>query len=121
MKLNQIEKMALKACLLSYNVKIEDDNSFFSDVGVFSRNFTGIGFTTDLHKCRHLKIDKPKERLWRDFYAFLNVSIGSGYIVYIENGYINAIEGVCYGDNSWPKEIVKIEAYLVQNAIIIDL
>lgn len=123
MKLNEIEKMALKACLSSYGVEIEDDDSFFSDISVSSRNFTGIGFTTDLYECRHLKIDKPKARLWVDFYAVLNISIISSYVLYIEDGYINAIEGVCYGDVDmfWPEKIVKIEGYLVKNGVIIDL
>lgn len=111
MRLNELEKTVLKKCLASFDVYIEDDDSFFADITVTERRFTGVGFFTDIETSEKLRIEaKNLPRVWGDFYATLNSNNDTGYLVFIEDEFINCIEGYTYGE-VWPKNIAKIEEF----------
>jgi hypothetical protein len=43
--------------------------------------------------------------------AWLNVSrVETGYIVYVDGGYLTAMEGYTYGED-WPAEVEQVELY----------
>ena len=111
MLLNDLEKMVLKKCLESFDVYIKEEKLFFSDIQITERRFTGVGFFTDIEESEKLRIEaKNPPRVWGDFYARLNSTDDTGYLVFIENGYINCIEGYTY-EEVWPENIHKIEEF----------
>ena len=48
---------------------------------------------------------------WGKIGARLNVAkIETGYLVYVDDGYLTAVEGYTYGDE-WPNQIDRMELY----------
>lgn len=109
MQLNTIEKEIIKCFLSGKGISVEDD--FFYNLKVKSRELSGVGFITDLEKSEQLKIGEENETYkFSDLEARINVSIETGYLIYVENGFLDAIEGYTYTDD-WPEEIYKIDIY----------
>jgi hypothetical protein len=116
-ELSEIERIVIKQFLASIGVSIESETDFFSDLSIRNREFTGVGFVTDLELSVKLQVSEKSESYkWSDLGAKLNSSIDTGYLVYVENGYVTAIEGYTYVED-WPCSIFKIETYakLVNN------
>jgi hypothetical protein len=113
MNLNKLEKMIIIQFLTRKDVSIQDENAFFSDLSIENREFTGVGFITELNQSEKLKIDVNGESYkWGDLGAKLNFSVDTGYLIYVENGYISAIEGYTYAED-WPENIEQIEIYTI--------
>ena len=108
MKLNKIEKAILER-FLNYEKLGRID---LDTIQAAKRSYTGVGFVTLLKKIDFLKIaDETKSFKWGRLGARLNnKKIDIGFIIYIEKGYIEAIEGYTY-DINWPSRITKIEFY----------
>ncbi len=111
MKLEQIEKSILQQ-FLNYQYYHLSNNINFESLSVKKRIFTGVGFLTYLNKNKSLKItDENKSFEWGNIGAKLNdKKIDVGFLIYVKNGFIDAIEGYTY-DIDWPKEITSIEFY----------
>ncbi len=112
MKLKSIE-IAIINCLLSdKDVGLIKNSVDFDQIKVVSRDFTGPGFLTELRSNQKLKLfsDGVSKR-WGKVGARLNSpGIETGYLLYIDNGYLTSIEGYTYGEN-WPDEIYEFEIY----------
>lgn len=111
MTLNDLEKKLIRQFLNRKAVMLRDEESFFSGLKVESREFTGVGFIVNLELSEQLKIDDGTETYkWGDLGAKLNSSLDTGYLFYVENGYLVCIEGYTYAEN-WPDRISDIEIY----------
>lgn len=111
MILNDLEKTLIKQFLERKAVSLQNEESFFSDLNVENREFTGVGFFSNLKKSEKLKVgDIRKSYKWGGLGAKLNSSIDTGYLFYVENGYLISIEGYTYAED-WPEIISEIEVY----------
>lgn len=111
--LNDIEKVIIKAFLLSKNISRDDDNSFFSDICARERDLTGVGFFTYFDQLEELKIGKDNETYtFSDLGAKINNSIETGYLVFVKDGFIDSIEGFTY-EEPWPKDVTHVEPYSI--------
>lgn len=114
LELNDIEKKILHRFLLMKQIGVNDENTFFSNLLLKSRELTGTGFISDLNKSELLKIDdEDVSYKWGKIGALLNSSVDSGYLLYIKNGYIVAIEGYTYADD-WPDFLSEVELYEIK-------
>jgi hypothetical protein len=113
MTLNELEKALIKNFLMHSGNFIEDDATFFSTISIKSREYTGVGFFTKFHQTEKLKINhEQKSSRLGNLGAKLNNAIDTGYLFYIENGYLELIEGYTY-DSDWPNEIHSIYVYSI--------
>ncbi len=111
MTLNNLEKAIIKQFLTEKGVSIADDDTFFSDLNVDCRDFSGVGFITNLNKSPKLNVGTSHDSYkWGNLGAKLNSSIDTGYLLYVENGCLNTIEGYTYTED-WPDDIFQIETY----------
>ncbi|WP_139159036.1 hypothetical protein [Vibrio sonorensis] len=109
MKLNSIEKALIKEFFYRKGITVGDD--FFSGLNVSNRELSVVGFLTDLERCSQLKMGEENETYkFGDLGAKINESIDTGYLVFVKNGFLDAIEGYTYTDD-WPEEISKIDIY----------
>lgn len=84
MRLNELEKGVIRQFLASKRINIEDEDAFFSDIKVESRDMTGVGFFTELVPSGKLKISqREKSTISCNFGALLNGSIHTGYLIFI--------------------------------------
>ena len=111
MILSDLEKTLIKKFVEKKFVSLQDEESFFSSLNVESRDFTGVGFSVNLKKSEKLKVgDTSESYIWGDLGAKLNSSLDTGYLFYVENGYLISIEGYTYAED-WPDSISEIEVY----------
>jgi len=111
MNLNNLEKILIKHFLEIKSTDLDINCCFFSDMNAVSRQFTNVGFFVNLKKSEKLKIGEFNESYkWGCLGARLNSSIDTGYLFYVENGYLTSIEGYTYAED-WPDSISKIEVY----------
>ena len=84
----------------------------FEAVNVVDRELSGLGFLAEFERSEELKLfDAEVSLRWGKVGARLNASkIETGYLVYVDDGYITAVEGYTYGDE-WPDEVEQIELY----------
>lgn len=79
-------------------------------INVVDRKYTGVGFFTQFAESDQLLIcanDHDRAHTSR-LILKLNNKVDSGYILYIESGYLKHIEGFSY-DYDWPVHINEIE------------
>ena len=81
-------------------------------VTVSDREFTGAGFLTEFARSRELKLFEDGVYLqWGKVGARLNAAkLETGYLVYIDDGYLTTVEGYTYGEE-WPGEVDQFELY----------
>jgi hypothetical protein len=84
----------------------------FEKAKVIERHFTGVGILTEFEPSEELKLFVDGVALrWGKVGARLNTSkVETGYVVYVDNGYLTTIEGYTYGDD-WPECIGSFELY----------
>ncbi len=111
LKLTDLEKTIVARFLRSKGVNLGDEMVFCDKLSVSKRDFSGVGFMTELNISEKLRIgDRSKSYKWGHLGAKLNNSIDTGYLLYIEGGYLNTIEGYTYAED-WPNQIYEIETY----------
>ncbi|WP_417431381.1 hypothetical protein [Kiloniella sp.] len=108
-KISEIEAAVLKFCVKMNVPNYENKTGLFDNVHVIDRIFNGTSFMTEFDRTEELKVGNDGDNyLISTLDAVLNNSIPSGYIAYIENGYITALEGFTY-DEEWPDNLQNIE------------
>lgn len=112
MKLTELEKAVIDKLLVDRKLSPTRSEIDLDAIEVSSRDFSGQGFLTELVPSEQLKIFGSDVSLrWGDVGARLNAAkVETGYVVYVDDGVINAVEGFTYGDD-WPTEIEAIELY----------
>lgn len=112
MKTTELETAVLRAMLADADLEKIRSTVNFDKVTVCDRELTGVGFLTELERSDELKLfDSGFSSRWGKIGARLNSSeIETGYLVYIDDGYVTTLEGYTYGDE-WPEHIDRIELY----------
>ena len=112
MKITEIEKTVIQKMLADRELKPIRSTVNFDAVKVSDRHFTGHGFMSDFEPSMEVKLFDNKVSLrWGKVGARLNASkLDTGYLIYIDNGYLVTVEGYTYGDR-WPDQIDQIEFY----------
>ncbi|MDY7093938.1 MAG: hypothetical protein SX243_13280 [Acidobacteriota bacterium] len=112
MKLTELEASVLGRMFADNELPPRRGELHAEAVDVVDREFTGVGFLTELRRSPELKLFKDGVSMrWGEVGARLNATkIETGYLVYVDNGYVTAIEGYTYGDE-WPAKVEQIEFY----------
>lgn len=112
MKPNSLEKTLIEKMLADPEVNPIKHTVNFDSVIVIERRFTGVGFFTDFQYSPETKLfDSSVSLRWGKVVARLNESkLETGYLVYVDDGYLTTIEGYTYGED-WPEQVEKIEWY----------
>lgn len=113
MVLTILEQAILSKFFEIEGFKIENVN--LEQIQVVERQFTGIGFISQLNP-KDLKIvNGSQDFIGGTVGAKLNGKIDAGFLVYVKNSYIDALEGYTYGED-WPEIIETFELYLMQKS-----
>lgn len=109
MKINELEISVLRQHFKNLGIKIKDN--ILETLKVEDRSFSGAGFMTDLMEDTNLRVFASHiSSADGEVGAILNSEVESGYLFYVEGGYLKSIEGYTYAQ-PWPEEISKIEVY----------
>lgn len=113
MRLNKLEKLLIQQFIKDEKIEIAKRIINLNLINISTRDLTGVGFFTQLENCDELKVFSTNHSFkWGKLGAKLNAEkIDTGYLIYIEKGYIDTIEGYTYGGDDWPEEIYEIEIY----------
>jgi hypothetical protein len=112
MAVNNLERAVIESFLADRSFELKKSTVNFDAVKISDREFTGVGFLTEFERSVELKLFEDKFSLrWGRVGARLNTSkLETGYLIYVDGGYLTTVEGYTYGDE-WPKEIEHIELY----------
>ncbi|HKY41321.1 MAG TPA: hypothetical protein VJN18_35555 [Polyangiaceae bacterium] len=112
MKATELEKLVIGNMLADHELKPVRSSVNFDAVLVSDRELTGVGFLTEFQRSEELKLFEADVSLrWGKIGARLNASkVETGYLVYVDDGYVTGVEGYTYGDE-WPDQIEQIELY----------
>ena len=111
MYLNKLEKQVIQRFLDDKCLDLIKRNINFDLININYREFTGGGFLTELKRCDELKVTHTTQSYrWGKVGAKLNSNFDTDYLIYVDNGYLDAIEGCSYG-KGWPDEVNQIEIY----------
>ncbi len=112
--LNDIEKTVIEEFLKTKNIEIEDKVGFFEDVKIKDKEMSPVGFHTFLEKSEKLRVsDLDKTYKWGSLGITINRAVETGYLIYVEQGYIDCIEGYTY-EEDWPVKISSIKPYCIE-------
>lgn len=114
MTLTELELSVLERMLADNEVAPRNRELHAGAVTVTDREFTGVGFLTELQQSPALKLFNDGVSMrWGKVGARLNAAkIETSYLVYVDDGYVTAIEGYTYGDE-WPAEVDEVELYML--------
>jgi hypothetical protein len=110
--LNQLEQAVLNRFFESEG--LEKGHCDMSQIRITDRDFTGAGFVTWLKPNQLIVENGPSSFTGGRIGARLNGNLEAGFVVYIKEGYIHALEGYTYGEE-WPEEIKSFDLYLVES------
>ena len=112
MKANELERAVIERMLADCEPRPVRSVVNFEAVTVSDREFTGVGFMTELERSEELRLfDAGLSLRWGNVGARLNASrLETSYLVYVDDGYVTTVEGYTYGDE-WPDEVERIELY----------
>jgi hypothetical protein len=112
MKLTELETSVLERMLAGNDIPPTRGGLRADAVVVVDREFTGVGFLTELQRSPELKLFEDGVSMrWGKVGARLNATkIETGYLVYVDDGYVTSIEGYTYGDE-WPTNVEEAEFY----------
>lgn len=112
MKTTEIEKAVIRMMLGARELRPVRHTVHFDKVTASDRELTGTGFLTEFERSEELKLfDDGVSLRWGGSGARLNASkLETGYLVYVDDGYVTAVEGYTYGEG-WPDQVVQIEMY----------
>lgn len=112
MKANVLEHSVVNRMLADPGLQPLRRSVDSSSMTVVSREFTSAGFLTEFERSDWLKLFHDGFSLrWGKVGARLNeLGIDTGYVVYIDDGYVSTVEGYTYGEE-WPFEVVDIQLY----------
>lgn len=81
-------------------------------VRVLERSFTGVGCFVDFERCVATKLFADDRALTWPGAVTVELNddrVLSGYLAYVRDGYLEAIEGHVYGDAVWPRQIARFQ------------
>lgn len=112
MKATELEKLVIGRMLADSELQPVKQTVNFDAVEAVDRELTGAGFLTEFGRSEEMKLfDTGVSLRWGKVGARLNSSkVETGYLVYVDDGYVTTIEGYTYGEE-WPDKVEEIELY----------
>jgi len=112
MKTTELEKLVIERMLADSDLKPVKSTVNFDAIEAVDRELTGVGFLTDFGHSEEMRLfDGGVSLRWGKVGARLNSSkVETGYLVYVDDGYVTTVEGYTYGDE-WPDKVEQIELY----------
>lgn len=112
MQITELERAVLKKMISDLRSPSNKPSIDLGMVRVKERHYTGAGFLTEFILTEDLKLCSEDVTMrWGNIGAKLNSSnIETGYLGYIDNGYLTALEGYTYGE-PWPEHIEHFALY----------
>lgn len=112
MMLNQLERAVLGRFIADPELPLTVWTMNCDAMRVTNRSLTGSGFLAEMDRSTATKLFAEDVSLrWGKIGALLNGSqIETGFVVYVDSGYITCIEGYAY-DGVWPDLVDKFELY----------
>ena len=109
-ELTNLEKEVLLCFLEKNHLDKEFFGREFDLLKILDRNITVSGFVTKIATEKLFEKSNMKSLRWTNVMAILNEKIEVGFLIYIDNYFLNGIEGFTYGERAWPKEISSFKA-----------
>src|SRR5688572_4118424 len=102
MVLNKLEQAVLALFFESELMEIVNGN--LNKAEITDREFTGVGFITQIQPNQVKILKGPASFTGGRIGAKLNSSIDVGFVIYIKDSYVDALEGYTE-DGEWPDKI----------------
>ncbi len=107
--MNELEIGVLRAFISAMCPDIDLRNEHLRTIKITSRDYSGAGFMLDRGDHDELKAFAVDVSMrWDGVGATLNGQVDSGYLVYVDGGKINAVDGFTYRED-WPCRISEFE------------
>lgn len=115
MKATKLEIAVMARLLADTTIPLIRRSIDFEEIDVTTREVTGIGFFAELAPSENLKLFADGTSIrWGRVGARLNrPPVDTGYLLYVEDGYLTMVEGYTYG-TEWPTEIAEIELHALE-------
>jgi hypothetical protein len=112
MKATALEQAVIGSMLADPELRPARSTVNLNAVTVRHRELTGVGFLTEFEPSENLHLfDADVSLRWGKIGARLNASkVETGYLVYVDDGYVTTVEGYTYGDE-WPDQVEQFELY----------
>ena len=112
LKVTELERLVIERLVMAPGRELLGARLNFDAIVVVERTFTGIGFITELKRSEELQLfGSGVSFRWGRVGARLNgAKMETGYLIYIDAGYLTTIDGYTYGDE-WPALIDESELY----------
>lgn len=113
MQVNELERALLEKLLGDPSRKPARKSLQWNAINVKNRGMSEVGFLTEFDPSPELKVfDDAISLRWGEVGARLNAAgIETGYLVYVDDGQITAVEGYTYSGEEWPSRVDAIEWY----------
>jgi hypothetical protein len=116
-KMNLFEKMEIEVITIMLKKEYPDLSGLWQDkYFVKNREFTGVGFFSNFSKrdlgtneLDSLLLPIESRTISTSVSATLNNKILVGFVLFIENGHLDCLEGYTFGDDTWPEIIESYE------------
>ncbi len=113
LELNKLEKAVLDSYLTDKGIGRDYFGKDFEDLEITERRITGSGYMIELKTKKSLAPKGiTKDRGAGNIIATINSGIKVGFVVYVDDGKLNALEGSTLGER-WPEQITD---FTVKNA-----
>ncbi|MEO8703671.1 MAG: hypothetical protein ABI867_26715 [Kofleriaceae bacterium] len=109
--MTELEKLVIERMLADTRLAVTRRTLNFDLVVIRERSFSGTGFMAIFEPSEELELLAPDESpRWGHVGAWLNSSIQTGYVAYVDHGCLEALEGFVYAPAIWwPDSIEQIE------------
>ena len=118
MKANKLERAVIERMMADENIKPRRRTLDFDAIGVTNREFVRLGFLTEFECSDELRLfDASTSLRWGKIGARLGpANVETGYLVYVDDGYLVGIEGHTYG-GEWPAQMDEFRLYELSNGM----
>jgi hypothetical protein len=118
MKANKLEQAVIQRMLADQKVSPLRRQVDFDAVKVRNREFASLGFLTEFECSDELKLFAADVSLrWGKVGARLvPANVDTGYLVYVDDGFLVGIEGHTYGAE-WPAQMDEFSLYELRNGL----
>ncbi len=97
-----LEAMLVDPCLLPLRRHLDP----LDPPRIVERNFSDVGFLSNFARDGAAKLFADDVSIrWGSVLGRINSSLDVDFVVYVDGGYVNCIEGVTFGGELWPSTI----------------
>ena len=106
-----LEQEVLEMLLAGNNAQLEVLRYQLTKAHISNREFTGVGFITNFDvPSKAARLSKRERRTIRDVSASIQgIAQGAGFVLFVDDGVLNCLEGFAYGEELWPDKVERFE------------